>query len=84
MDKTTKKIAITTLADTIHMRIVEFTPVDSGYKSLIMSYTDQMLKALEDLVAEFGDEDDQATYERVMNMVVSAEKSASVRVVSLA
>jgi hypothetical protein len=81
--ESTKNAAIVTLADMIHMRVVEFTPVNSGYRSLIMSYTHGLLDALEELVVEFGDAADQEIFERVQELVIKAEAAASVEVVSL-
>jgi hypothetical protein len=83
LSKSAKKAAIVTLADMIHMRVIEFTPVNSGYRSLIMSYTDGLLDALEELVGEFGDDADQETFERVKELVVKAEADATVEVVGL-
>ena len=83
LSKSAKKAAIVTLADMIHMRVIEFTPVNSGYRSLIMSYTDGLFHALEELVSEFGDDADQETFERIQELVLKAKADATVGFIGL-
>lgn len=72
MDKKTAKIAIVNLADMVRIRLIEFTPLDSAYRKLILSYTESILEAILVIANEFGDEDDIRTYRQLKEFMEQA------------
>lgn len=83
MKESTRKAIVSTMADMIRLRIIEFTPVDTAYKSLILSYTETLVAALSDFVDEHGDDEDTAAYDVIVDLMITAVAESKFLVLDL-